>query len=87
MLFQAEAGADVPEVDLHGLRADEAVSAAERLLQSSFVAGDRVIRLIHGKGEGRLREALRRWLAAHRLVARSREDAAGGATLVALVER
>lgn len=77
----------MPEVDLHGARADDAVSSAERLLQSSFVRGERVIRIIHGKGEGRLREALRRWLASHRLVARYQEAAAGGVTLVALVER
>jgi len=77
----------VPETDLHGLRADEAVAEAERLLQASFVRGEPVIRLIHGKGEGRLREAIHRWLAAHRLVARYREAAAGGATLVALVGR
>jgi DNA mismatch repair protein MutS2 len=86
LLFQAEAGADVPEVDLHGMRADEAVSYAEQLLQSSFVSGERVIRLIHGKGEGRLRESLHSWLRTHRLVARWREAASGGVTLVALVE-
>ena len=77
----------MPEVDLHGQRVDEALSLAERLLQASFVSGQRVISLIHGKGEGRLRDALHRWLGTHRLAARWRETAAGGATLVALVER
>lgn len=80
-------GAETPEVDLHGKRADEALSDAERLLQSSFVRGERVIRLIHGKGEGRLRDALHAWLRTHRLVERFREEAMGGATLVALAER
>lgn len=77
----------MPEIDLHGARADEAVASSERLLQASFVSGERIIRLIHGKGQGRLREALHRWLGSHRLVARYREAAAGGATYVALVER
>lgn len=80
-------GADVPETDLHGLRADQALIEAERLVQSSFMRGERVVRLITGKGDGRLSDALRRWLGTHRLVARFREEALGGATLVALVER
>lgn len=87
LLFQAEAGADVPEADLHGLRADEAVREAERLLHAAFVRGERVIRLIHGKGEGRLRDALHGWLRTQRLVARVREEALGGATLAVIVER
>jgi DNA mismatch repair protein MutS2 len=87
LLFQAEAGAEVPEADLHGQRADEAIAQAEQLLQASFMRGEHVIRLIHGKGEGRLREVLHGWLRTHRLVARTRETAAGGATLVALVKR
>lgn len=86
-LFLAETGGQVPEVDLHGLRADEALDAAERLLQSAFVAGAPAVRLVHGKGEGRLRDALGRFLRAHPLVARFRETLSGGATLVALVER
>lgn len=77
----------MPDVDLHGLRADEALAAAEALVQGAFMRGDRVVRFVHGKGEGRLREALHRWLGGHRLVLGFREAGAGGATLAALVER
>ncbi len=87
LLFLAEAGGDVPETDLHGLYADQALEAAERLLHASFTRRERAIRIIHGKGEGRLRETLHRALRAHPLVLRFRETADGGATLVALVER
>ena len=80
-------GEPLPEIDVHGERIDQALIEAERLVQSSFIKGERVLRLIHGKGEGRLRDALHRWLGTHRLVARYQEAAMGGATLVALVER
>src|SRR5262245_9854171 len=86
-LLLAETGGGVPEIDLHGLRADEAVTAAERFIQSAFAHGALAVRLIHGKGEGRLREALGRLLGEHPLVARFREAVAGGSTLAAFVER
>ena len=77
----------MPESDLHGRRWDQAQEAAEALLQRSFVRGERVLRLIHGKGDGRLRDALHRWLGAHALVAGFREATAGGSTLVVLHHR
>lgn len=83
----AEAGGDVPELDLHGLRADQALLEADRFLHAAFARGERALRLVHGKGEGRLRDALRRQLDGHPLVAGAREAASGGATLVALHQR
>ena len=74
----------MPEADLHGMRWDEAAQAAEALIQRAFVRGDRAARVVHGKGEGRLRDALHRWLSGHPLVAGFRESSGGGATLVAL---
>ncbi len=87
LLFLAESGGAVPETDLHGLRADQALEEAERLLHASFARGERGVRIVHGKGEGRLREALHRVLATHPLVAGFRETSGGGATAVALNER
>lgn len=91
LLFLAETGGDVPEVDLHGLRWDEAREDAERLLQSAFMRGERVVRFLHGRGEGRLREALHAWLGAHPLVASYRDaegsGSAGGLTLAVCIER
>jgi DNA mismatch repair protein MutS2 len=87
LLFLAEAGGDVPEADLHGLRWDEARSAAEALVQRVFVRGERAVRVVHGKGEGRLRDALHGWLAAHPLVAGFRDATDGGSTLAALHHR
>ncbi|HTK60468.1 MAG TPA: Smr/MutS family protein, partial [Candidatus Baltobacteraceae bacterium] len=87
LLFLAETGGDVPEADLHGLRRDEALGAAEALVQRAFVRGERAVRLVHGKGEGRLRDALHRWLKEHPLVAGFRDAPGGGATLAALHQR
>lgn len=77
----------MPEIDLHGLRQDEARSASEALVQRAFVRGERVVRIVHGKGDGRLREALHRWLAAHPLVTGYRDVQGGGATVAALHHR
>lgn len=87
LLFLAEAGGDVPEADLHGMYPDQALEVAERLLNASFVGGERIVRVVHGKGEGRLREALHRALISHPLVRRYRESSGGGATVILLVER
>jgi len=87
LLFLAEAGGDVPEVDLHGLRWDEARASAEALVQRAFVRGERAVRVMHGKGEGRLRDALHRWLGEHPLIAGYRDAHDGGSTLAALHPR
>lgn len=87
LLFLAETGGGVPETDLHGLYPDQALEAAEQLLHAAFSRGDRTARIVHGKGEGRLRETIHRALKRHPLVLRFRETAAGGATVVALFER
>ncbi len=47
------------ELDLRGQRADEALEALERYLDSAYLAGMPFVRIIHGKGSGRLRQAVR----------------------------
>jgi len=50
------------ELDLRGQRADEAESALERYLDAAFLAGMPFVRIIHGRGTGRLREIVRQML-------------------------
>jgi len=50
------------ELDVRGLRADEALESLERYLDSAFLAGLPFVRIIHGKGTGRLREVIRNFL-------------------------
>jgi DNA mismatch repair protein MutS2 len=51
------------ELDLRGQRADEALDALDRYLDAAFLAGLPFVRIIHGKGTGRLRQSVREALA------------------------
>jgi DNA mismatch repair protein MutS2 len=47
------------ELDLRGQRAEDALEALDRYLESAFLAGLPFVRIIHGKGTGRLRQVIR----------------------------
>ena len=51
------------EIDLHGMRVEEAVHAAEKFLDSAIVARLTSVKVIHGHGTGKVRDAVRRMLA------------------------
>jgi DNA mismatch repair protein MutS2 len=53
------------ELDLRGQRSDEALDALERYLDSAYLAGLPWVRIIHGKGTGKLRLAVREALSHH----------------------
>jgi DNA mismatch repair protein MutS2 len=46
------------EVDLHGLRVDEALARIDAALDAALLAGHAELRFIHGRSGGRLRAAL-----------------------------
>ena len=56
------------ELDLRGQRADEAVLRFESYIDEAFRAGVPYVRIIHGKGTGALRAAIREVLRDHPLV-------------------
>jgi DNA mismatch repair protein MutS2 len=68
------------EIHLLGRTTDEARDLVEQYLDDAFVAGLGRVRLIHGKGTGALRKAVRALLAAHPLVQsfRDGEPSEGG---------
>ncbi len=47
------------ELDLRGQRAEDALPALERHIESAYLAGLPFVRIIHGKGTGRLRQVVR----------------------------
>ena len=47
------------EVDLRGQRVDEGLDALDRYLEKAYLAGLPFVRIIHGKGTGRLRDSVR----------------------------
>jgi DNA mismatch repair protein MutS2 len=52
------------EIDLRGQRAEDALEALGRYLESAYLAGLPFVRIIHGKGTGKLRAVIREELAA-----------------------
>ena len=77
--------------DLHSFRPADVVSAVEEYLCEARRSGFREVRLIHGKGTGVQRAAVRRLLAAHSAVAEffdaPPERGGSGATVVILARR
>jgi DNA mismatch repair protein MutS2 len=47
------------EIDLRGQRVEEGLEALDRYLESAYLAGLPFVRIIHGKGTGRLRTYIR----------------------------
>ena len=60
----AGGGEAFPDVDLHGLTVEEAMSRVDRVLNDALLSDAHELRLIHGRSGGRIRGALHRRLAA-----------------------
>jgi DNA mismatch repair protein MutS2 len=61
-----------PETDLHGLDVVDAETRIDRFLAEAHAQEYAVVKIIHGRGTGRLQEATRRLLDRHPLVAYAR---------------
>jgi DNA mismatch repair protein MutS2 len=66
---RADTGFNAPspgiELDIRGQRADDALDQLERYLDAAYLASLPFVRVIHGKGTGKLRKAVREALGAH----------------------
>ena len=91
--FRAKEAAPSPrqipvELLLLGQTTDEARDRVEQYLDDAFLAGLATVRLVHGKGTGALRKAVRDLLAGHPLVDSFRDgepsEGGAGATVAAL---
>jgi DNA mismatch repair protein MutS2 len=81
----AGARADVSDqLDVRGTNAQEAREAVRSLVDQAALAGLRSVHVVHGRGTGVLRAAVRDELAGHPLVGRYEADSADGATVVHL---
>jgi DNA mismatch repair protein MutS2 len=76
------------ELRLIGQTTDEARDRVEQYLDDAFLAGLATVRLVHGKGSGALRKAVRDLLSSHPLVDSFRDgdprEGGAGATVVTL---
>jgi DNA mismatch repair protein MutS2 len=77
------------ELDLRGSRVEEAVPRVEDYLDAAYMAALPFVRIIHGKGTGALRQAIRQHLSQHPLVAKhssgNPKEGGSGVTVVHLV--
>ena len=75
------------ELDIRGMAADEGVLEVDRFIDGSLMSGLQLITIIHGKGTGKLRDAVHRFLKAHKQVKSYRLGVYGeGETGVTVVE-
>ena len=80
---RATSPTDAPgELDLRGRTAQEAREALRAFVDTAALAGRSEVRVIHGRGTGAIRTAVRDELARHPLVASHESESADGATLV-----
>jgi len=81
-----EAAALPSEINLIGLRVEPALAELDSYLDRALLASQRQVRVIHGHGSGRLRQAVREHLRGHRGIADVRSGAPNeggdGATVV-----
>lgn len=81
----AAARSDVSDqLDVRGMRADEAREAVRAFVDDAALAGLQEVTVVHGKGTGALRSAVRTELTGHPLVERQQPESADGATLAVL---
>jgi DNA mismatch repair protein MutS2 len=79
------------ELNLRGQRVEEALAELDKYLDDAYLAALPYARVVHGKGTGALRDAVREALADHPLVASFRpgelNEGGEGVTVVTLVRR
>jgi len=63
-----------PEIDLRGVRGEEALNRVRDLIDTALVVQHRQLRILHGKGNGILRDLIRQYLATVDIVKSFRDE-------------
>jgi DNA mismatch repair protein MutS2 len=78
-----------PQIEVRGQTIDEALPALDKYLDDAYRAGLGTVRIVHGRGTGVLRKAVRDMLARHPLVRAVEtpppEEGGEGVTIAVLV--
>jgi DNA mismatch repair protein MutS2 len=76
------------QLDLRGKRVEEVLEMVDHYIHDAYMVGMPFVRLLHGKGTGALRQAIREQLARHPLVrsfaSAAANDGGEGITVVTL---
>ena len=87
VFIKRERSSFFPELHIRGYRVDDAIPEVERFINDGYLLGIRNLKIIHGKGEGILKNAVHDYLRDHPLVKRYRlADEREGSSGVTLVE-
>lgn len=77
------------ELDLRGKRVEEAIEQLDRYIDAAYTSGLPFGRVIHGKGTGRLRQAVREYLGTHPLISKvtgaNPNEGGSGVTVIHMV--
>ena len=65
------------ELQLRGMRQRDAVSALDKYIDDAYRSQAPFVRIVHGKGQGVLRKAVREYLSKHPLISSFRSGAEG----------
>lgn len=67
-IFGAELSGNAPLIDLHGLDTQAGTHDLDIFLHAAFMHGDEVVKIIHGRGTGKMREAVHAFLTSQEIV-------------------
>lgn len=67
-IFGAELSGHAPSIDLHGLDTQSGIHELDTFLHAAFIHGDDVVKIIHGRGTGKMREAVHEFLAKQEII-------------------
>ncbi|MBT7093980.1 MAG: endonuclease MutS2, partial [Bacteroidetes bacterium] len=75
-----------PNVDIRGQRADEAVEKVQNMIDEAIMLSEKDLRVLHGKGNGILRQVIRQYLSTVDVVSKFQdEDIRFGGTGITLI--
>ncbi|MGD2035684.1 MAG: Smr/MutS family protein [Bacteroidales bacterium] len=63
-----------PEIDVRGLRGEEAVTKVRDFIDDALVIAVKKVRILHGKGNGILRQMIREYLSSNRIIGSIRDE-------------
>src|SRR2546425_1022022 len=55
-------GGEAPSLDLHGMRVEDAMKVVEERINQAILSDADALRVVHGKGTGKIQSALHRYL-------------------------